>query len=208
MSDDFLSKASAAWRGEPADVTAVQLRLRRRRWTAHVVLAIEIIGSAIAFAVGLFFFVMASRTHELLYTLSALALIVAMPLAMTATVLARQPSLKWEDETPRSVVVTALRRAEASLKAIRIGRWGVVVVGAFVLMLWLAQVIGSVRAAGFLCIYTAASFVVCAPYLLYLHRRHRGAGGERAACLRLLGELEQADVTSEGAPQGHERDSR
>ncbi len=197
MSDDFFSEAKAAWRGEPAEVTAVQLRLRRRRWTAHIVLAIELIGSGFAFAVGLFFIAMAFRTHALLYTVSALALLVSMPLAMTATVLARRPSLKWEDETPSSVVVTALRRAEASLKAIRIGRWGVVVVGAFVLMLWFAQAIGAVRSVGFLCVYTAASFVVCAPYLLYLHRRDRRAGGERAACLRLLGELEQADVVSE-----------
>ncbi len=197
MSDDFLLEAKAAWRREQPDVAAIRLRLRRTRWAAHAVLTIEAIGGLLGFAVGVYFFALASRTHELLYTLSALMMLVGMPLTMTASIRARRPSLRWEDETPRDVVVTALRRAEATLQSIRIGRWGVAAICVFVVALWLVQAGGAIRAAGFLRLYTAATIAICVPYWLYLRHRFGRASRERTSCLRLLAELEQADAASE-----------
>ena len=196
MSDDFLSQAQAAWRAEPVDIAAMHQRLRRTRWAAHAVLAAELIGGCVAFGVGLVFFAVALRAHDLLFPLSAVMLLAGMPLTMSAALRIRRPSLKWEDATPRDVVVTALRRVDATLQMVRVSRWGVGAIAAFVATLWLAQAIGAVNAAWFLRIYTLAALAICAPYWLYLRHRERRAGHERDVCMRLLAELEpdQADA--------------
>lgn len=189
MSDDFLRQARTAWQAEHTDVGEMLRKLRRKRWAVHRALTVEWIGGAAAFMVGVFFFAMSVWTHQLLFILSAVVLLVGMPLSMSANLQAHRTGLRWEDETPEGVVATVLRRAETSLKTIRIGRWGVLAIGAFVAVLWIAQAAGLIRAASFLKLYTAAAFITCAPYLLYLHRRERRALGERAACQRMLDEL-------------------
>jgi hypothetical protein len=196
MSDDFLRDAGRAWRSQP-DVTAMRLSLHRRRWTAHAVLALEMIGCAVGFGVGLVYFAIAVKTHQLLFILSAVAMLAGMPLTMVATVRARRSSLRWEDQTPRAVVVTGLRRAEAALRMIRVGRWGVVALGGFVALLWVAQAVGVLGAARFMVFYTTVTTAICAPYWLYLGYRDRRATRERLACVRLLEELDEADSGTE-----------
>ncbi len=189
MGDDFLHEAGLVWRAEPADIARMRLQLRGKRWAMHRALTVQLIGGCVAFLFGVFFFAMAVKTNQWLFTLSAIALLVGMPLSMSANLRAHRAGQRWEDETPEGVVLTTLARAETSLTTVRIGRWGVFAIGAFVALLWLGQATGTVKAAGFLALYTATAGIICVPYLLYLRRRERRAGQERAACRLLLDEL-------------------
>ena len=51
--------------------------------------------------------------------------------------LARRQSLAWEDETPESILRIGIRRADATLRAIQIGRWHLALIAGFVVVLWL-----------------------------------------------------------------------
>ena len=116
-------------------------RLQRARWTPHLVLGLEVLGCCLALGVGVWFaWVAAHQTeHKLLFTLSAAVLLIAAPVLGVATALARRPSLAWDDETPESILRIGIRRAEASLQAMRVGRWHVAIIAGFVALLWALQ---------------------------------------------------------------------
>lgn len=200
MSDDFLSDARTAWRAEQPDIAPIRLRLRRRQRALQLHLALELIGGSLGFLIGLLFFALAVRTHELLFVLSAIALLVAMPLTMTANVEALRPRFRWEDQTPEDVVAAARHFAEASLRTVRIGRWGVLVIAGFVVFLWLAQASGAVHATGFLTLYTVTALLTCTPYLLILRRRHRRAIRECLACDAVAAELGCVNIEPRSDP--------
>jgi len=111
-----------------------------------------------------------------------------MPFFAVMSFIARRDSLHWEDETPDEVLRTSLARAEASLRAIRIGHLGVAVIVGFVAILWFAQAAGILRAFGFMQVYSLTAAGVCAPYLVYLNLRKRQVSRERAACHQLISE--------------------
>lgn len=186
MTDDFLRDAQERWRGHNSDYETVRRRLRRTRWAPHALLGLEFLGAAAAFAVGLWFLATALTTRDPLFGLSALVMLGALPALTMVSFWARRGTLRWEVETPEGVVRHGLRRAEASLQAIRVGYWGATLVAGFVLVLWLAELAGAIHARDFLILYTAVSAAICGPYLLYLGWRRRHVLRERAACLRLL----------------------
>jgi hypothetical protein len=200
MTDDFMRDAQAAWRHTPADIPAMRQLLHKKRWTPHMVLAIEVIAGLAGFAMGLVFFALALETRALPFILAAIVMLAGMPLATGASIRARRDSLRWEGDTPRGVVVTATRRAEAALRAVTLGRLAVAIIAAFVALLWLLQWAGAMHEARFLHIYTATCSVMCAPLLVYLRYRERRMRGERAACLGLLSELDRAETSSKPAP--------
>lgn len=196
MTDDFLRDAQAQWRATPGQVTVLHARLRRTRWVPHLLLSIEVAGALVAFLVGLFYVAEALRTREFLFILSAVALLSGMPLAIDASIRIRRDSLRWEEETPDSIVSTALRRAEASLKIVRLGRLGIAAIVGFTLLLWLAQAIGLVNPPEFLLIYTGGAGVVCLLYHWHLRRHERKMRDEQVSCQRLLAELEVVEAPS------------
>jgi uncharacterized membrane protein len=200
MTDDFMRDAQAAWRHTPADIPAMRQVMRKRRWTPHMVLAIEVIAGVFGFAMGLVFFALALETRAIPFILAAIVMLAGMPLATGASIRARRDSLRWEDDTPRGVVVTAARRAEAALRAVTLGRLAVAIIATFVALLWLVQWAGAMHEARFLHIYTAICVVICAPLLVYLHYRERRMRGEQAACLGLLRELDRAAPSPKPTP--------
>ena len=195
--DDFLRTAQSDWRDQPVELIRIRGLLRRRRWAPHLMLGLEILGGLAGFAVGLWFLWMVLTAGGLLYVLSAVVMLAAMPVSIVVSVIARRDALHWEDETPEGVLRACLVRAEASLRAIRIGQFGVAVVGAFVAVLWVAQASGLVRALDFLVIYSLASAGICLPYFLYLWWRTQQIRREQAACTRLMSDLSGADNPTE-----------
>ena len=189
MADEDLLTLRAEWRRQDAAFADVYARLRRQRWQPHVTLVLEIAGTALAVAIGLWFALMAVKLSSLLFGLAAAVMLIAMPAFAVGTVLARKDSLRWEDETPEGVLAVALRRADASLRAIRVGRWQVAIIAGFVATLWVTQVIGLIDARGFLVFYSAVSAATVIPYVIWLGRRETRVRGERAACGKLLEDL-------------------
>jgi hypothetical protein len=191
MSDDFIRSLKSDWQSQDFDSGKVLQRLRRNRWVPHVVLGAEILVCAGTFLVGLWFAWVAvhEERHALLYALSAGVLLLAAPALCIASVMARGPSLAWDVETPESLLNVAMRRAESSLRAIRIGRWHVAIIAVFVVTLWALTALGLIQAIDFLLLYTTICAAVSLVAWLWMAWREKRARGELAACARLLATL-------------------
>jgi hypothetical protein len=191
MNDDFIHRLRGEWQSQDHDVTSALQRLRRKRWTPHLVLGLEILSCAVAWSVGVWFAWVAAHNeeHRALFALSAAVLLTTAPALGVATVLARRHGLAWDAESPESLLRVGVRRVEASLKAIRVAYWHIAIVTAFVAVLWIAQAAGFVRAIRFLVFYTAVCAVVCLASWGWMLRRRKQLRDEHAAYLRLLAKL-------------------
>jgi hypothetical protein len=98
---------------------------------------------------------------------------------------ARQGSLKWEDETPESVLQVGLRRADASLRANRIGRWNVLVLAALVVVFLAMWALSGVPTS-IIAINTIIYAGLLAAAWLWLDVRRAHVRGELETCLKLL----------------------
>jgi hypothetical protein len=193
MSDEFLDELQSSWRGQEVALDEALSRLRRQRWRPHLALGFELLATAVTMAVGVWFASLAIPSGSLLYGVSAAVLLIASPALAIAAWLARRTSLRWEEETPESLLVAGLRRAEASLKVMRLGRVHLALIAAFVVGLWGLELGGLISARGFLVIYTAVCATAVALYLPWLAWREKRVGQERATCQRLLADLREGD---------------
>jgi drug/metabolite transporter (DMT)-like permease len=191
MSDDLIRSLQRDWQSQEFDADQVLSRLRRARWIPHLVLALEVLGCCITLGVGIWFAWIAGHQpeHRLLFTLSATVLLIAAPVLGVATAMARRASLAWDDETSESILRIGIRRADASLRAIRVGRWHVAIVAAFVAVLWTLQLLHFIDAVEFLLFYTAVCLAASLGAWTWMARRTRTVRAERDACIRLLAAL-------------------
>jgi hypothetical protein len=146
----------------------------------------------VALCVGLWFAWVAvnNAEHRLLFALSAAILLIAVPVLGVATAMMRRSSLAWDDETPETILRIGIRRAEASLQVMRVGRWHIAIIAGFVAVLWLLQLLGLIDALGFLIFYTAVCAIVSLGSWIWMAWRIKAVSAERDACRRLLTLLE------------------
>jgi hypothetical protein len=191
MTDELIRSLQREWQSQDYDASHVLRRLRRARWTPHLVFALEVIGCCLALGVGVWFAWMATHQseHQLLLALSAAVLLVSVPVLGIATALARRPSLAWDDETPESILRIGILRADASLRAMRVGRWQIAVVAGFVVLLGALQAVKLIDALEFLALYASVCFVVSLGSWMWMAWRSRTVRAEREACVRLLATL-------------------
>lgn len=189
--DDLISSLQRDWQLQQYDAGHVIRRLRRARWMPHLALGFEVLGCFVALGVGVWFaWVAANQSgHQLLYGLSAAILLITAPLLGVATALARRPSLAWEEETPESILRMGIRRAEASLRAMQVGRWHIAIVAFFVALLWALQLLQLIDAREFLVFYSAVCLVVSTGSWIWMAWRSRSVRAERDECERLLASL-------------------
>ena len=192
MNDDFIRSLKSDWQSQEIDAGKVLRRLRRNRWVPHLVLGAEVLVLALSFLVGLWFAWVAAHQeqHKLLFALSAGAMLLTAPALCVASVMARSRSLAWDVETPESLLGVCMRRAESSLRAIRIGRWHIAIIAVFVMMLWILEAFGFIDAIDFLTIYTAVCLALSVVSWLWMVWRERRVRSEHAACARLLEALQ------------------
>jgi hypothetical protein len=198
MTDDFMRSLQHDWQSQDDGAARVLRRLRRNRWTPHVVLAFEILGCIGALLVGLWFAWTAvhSEDQQLLLALSAGVLLIAAPALCVASVRARRAALAWDSATPDALLRIGIRRAEASLRAVRIGRWHLAILAVFVAMLWVAEALHLIDAVGFLTLYSAVSLAASLLAWLWMSWREKRVRNERAACVRLLAIMQAGDDDS------------
>lgn len=203
MTDDFIHELRGAWQSQDHDVAGALQRLRRNRWTPHLVLAVELTACVLAFSAGAWFAWMALRSqeHRLLFALSAAVVLITAPALGVASVVARRRSLAWDAEGPESILRVGVRRVEASLRAVRIGYWHVAVVTIFVGALWIAQTLGLIRAIEFLVLYTVVSAIVCVASWIWMVRRTKQLCAERAAYAALLAKLQADEQDDYDSPE-------
>lgn len=197
MADEFLRQLRADWHRQDAGFADVYARLRRTRWRPHWALAVQLSSAGVALGFGVWFARLAFDTRSLLFAMSAAAMLLTAPAHAIAAIIVRKDSLRWEDETPAGVLRAGLRRAEAAMRAIRVGRWHVVMILVFVAALWITEAAGLIRARWFLVLYTAMCAASVLPYALWLRWRARRAAAERAICRRLLDDLQAEAPTGD-----------
>ena len=200
MTDDFIRGLQGDWRSQQHGTAEVLHRLRRHRWTPHLVLGGELLACAFAFLVGLWFAWVALHEgpQRLLFALSATILLLSAPALGVAGIWARRASLAWDAETPESLLKVGMRRADSRLRAIRVGRWHIAVIAMFLIALWVIEASGHLHAIDFLTLYTAVCVVISAAGWFLMQRWETRARGEHAACVRLLAEL-KVDGVDDGA---------
>jgi hypothetical protein len=188
MTDELIRSLQRDWQSQEYDVSRVVRRLRRARWTPHLVFVLEVLGCCLALGVGVWFAWVAAHQseHKLLLALSAAVLLIAVPVLGVATARARRPSLAWDDETPESILRIGIRRADASLLSMRVARWHVAVVTGFVVLLWALQLLKLIDALEFLVLYSSVCLAVSLGSLIWMAWRSRIIRAEREACVRLL----------------------
>ena len=192
MNDDFIRDLRSDWQSQDQDAASALQRLRRNRWAPHFALAAEMSACALAWLAGLWFAWMAvhDEEHTILFALSAAVVLITAPALGVASLAARRHSFAWDAESPESLLRVGVRRAEASLRAIRIGHWHIGVVAVFVATLWIAEALGLIHAVRFLVVYSAVCVVVCMASWLWMMRRTKQVRGEHAAYLSLLAKLQ------------------
>jgi hypothetical protein len=192
MDDEFTRELKSAWQLQDHDPAEVLQRLKRTRWRPHMALAAELLGCALALLAGIWFAWIASQDgpHRLLFGVSAAVMLVTVPLLTFASMLARRRGLAWDDETPAMLLRIGIRRAEASLQAMRLWRWHVWVIGAFLTVLWALQWLGLVRAFDFLLLYTGVCLAITVATWLWMKWREKRIRCERDACARVLAAIQ------------------
>src|SRR5688500_2922310 len=200
MNDDFIRSLKSDWQSQDIDAGKVLRRLRRNRWVPHLVLGAEVLVLTLSFLVGLWFAWAAAHheQHNLLFAVSAGVLLLTAPALGVASVKARRSSLAWDVETPVSLLSVGIRRAESSLRAIRIGRWHIAIIAVFVMTLWILEASGVIQAIDFLTIYTVICVALSVVSWLWMAWRERRVRSEHAACARLI---EAFQVDSERNPE-------
>jgi hypothetical protein len=191
MSDDFIGSLKADWDGAGAE--AELIRLRRRRWTPHAWLAADALGAATMIVFGFIYAALAVRYRDLLFALSAIAMLpVGLPLATTAVV-TRWRALAWEGETAEGVLRSSLRRLEATRKALRLGRVGAIVLLATAVIVWAGALVDLVREPrGVLAIITGTWVLAGVSGLGWNRWRLARVGREIAGCETLLRQFEMS----------------
>src|SRR5262245_5122626 len=136
MSDEFLLAARSDWAGQPVAIGRMRERLRRTRWLPHALLWAELAVALLGVGVGRWFASVALETGRLVFAVSAVTMLGTLPVAGVIAFLVRRGALRWEDETPESVLRLSIRRAGAALAALRLGWWSIGLMAGFLALLW------------------------------------------------------------------------
>src|SRR5258708_18034814 len=120
MIDDPLAELGADWNRQHADIAAIAGNARRWRRRASLLIVADILAGSLALGAGILFAVIAWRTHDWLFGLSAATLLFACPPCAISLIRARRSSLSWKDKTPEGTLHYALGRALAVDKILTI----------------------------------------------------------------------------------------
>jgi hypothetical protein len=190
MADDFIDSLKRDWEGQAVEATLA--RLRRRRWLPPVLMSLDVLGAAVMAVAGAGFAMVALRLGDLLFGLSAVAmLLVGLPLVLAA-VRVRWRSLAWHGETAEGVLTCTLRRLRATERSLRLGRGGACVLFALAAVVLASRLAGLVHEPwSILLIITAAWTFSGLLMFAWVGWRLGRTARERAGCEALLGQFKE-----------------
>ncbi len=192
MADDFIEGLKGDWTGGGAEAEVV--RLRRRRWIPHALLAADLAGAVTMAVFGTIYAVLAVRYRDLLFGLSAIAMLpVGVPL-IAGGMRTRWRALAWQDETSEGVLRSSLQRLKATRRVLDLARWASAVLFALAALVWLASLAGWLREPRPLLLLIVATWVLAGVLsLAWVGWRQKGVGRQVAGCETLLRQFQESD---------------
>ncbi len=191
MSDDFIGSLKADWDRQGAE--AVVVRLRRRRWAPHALMAADATGALVMLGIGLAYSALALRSGNLLFAVSGVAMLpVGLPLIL-AGIWLRWRELAWEGETAEGVLRSTLRRLHATRQVLKLGRAAAYVLFALAAVVWLCALAGLVREPrAVLGLITGAWIATGLGALVWIGWRLVRTAREMQGCVALLRQFEES----------------
>lgn len=136
MSDDIVSKLREDWNRQPLAIDKLAKGLQRRRRLARLSLAKDAIAMAVAVVAGIWFAIIAIDRESLVFGLSGLFILVAVPLTKMARIRAQAAAPDWRGDTAEDILRKALNRERTTVKLLRIRSWESVALIGFAALLW------------------------------------------------------------------------
>lgn len=192
MIDHPLAELRADWNRQHADIAAIAGSALRWRRRASLLIVADVLAGSLALGAGILFAVIAWRTHDWLFGLAAVTLLVACPPCAISLIRARRSSLNWEDHTPEGTLRYALRRSVAVEKILTIQRWNGIALLCFVAAVWLCIWGGLISRHYPLMIMSGIWIAAAVAALLWAKSRTARNVFEKEQCQRFLAKFQEA----------------
>jgi hypothetical protein len=192
MTDDSLTELRADWHRQHTDVAAVADASRRWRRRAHLLIVFDVVAASLALGVGIAFIIVAWRTHDWLFGLSAVTLLSVCPPCAISLIRARRLSANWNDKTPEGTLRYALARTLAIGKTLKIEFWNGIALLCFVASVWLCVWAGLISRRYPLALMSGIWIIAAVSALLWAKWRAARNELERQQCERLLAKFQEA----------------
>jgi hypothetical protein len=200
MIDDPLAELRADWNRQHADIAAMASNARRWRRRASLLIVADILSGTLALGAGILFAVIAWKTHDWLFGLSAVTLLFACPPCAISIIRTRRSSLSWKDKTPEGTLRYALRRTLAIDKILTIQFWNGIALLCFVAAVWLCVWAGLISRRYPLILMSGIWIAAALVALLWARWRTARNGVEKEQCRRLLTKFQEAKHLESNQP--------
>jgi amino acid transporter len=191
MTDDPLPQLRADWCRQNIGVVAAKSRRWRQR--AKLLIVLDVVAAVIALCVGMVFSIVAWETHDWLFGLSAVTLLLVCPPYAISLIRARRLNLNWEDQTPEGTLQHALKRTQAVNRILKIQFWNGIVLLCFVASIWICVWVGLISPQYPLVLMSGTWIVASVAALLWVKWRASRNAVERRQCEQLLSRFQEAE---------------
>ena len=192
MTDDPLAELRADWHRQLVDVVAIADKSRRWRRRARLLTVADVVAALLALGTGIVFTILAWRTHDWLFGLSAVTLLFVCPPFAISLIRARRLSVDWKDRTPEGTLQYALERTLAMNKILRIEFWNGIALLCFVASVWICVWAGLISRHYPLLLMSGIWMATAIAALLWAKWRRARNALEREQCERLLAKYQEA----------------
>jgi len=200
MIDDPIAELRADWNRQQADIAAISGNAIRWGRRTSLLIVADILAGSLALGAGILFAVIAWKTHDWLFGLSAITLLFACPPCAISLISARRSSLSWEDKTPEGTLRYALRRALAVDKILTIQFWNGIALLCFVAAVWLCFWGGLISRRYPLMLMSGIWIAAAVAALLWAKWRMASNTQEKKRCRQLLDNFREASHLETSQP--------
>lgn len=188
MTDDDLKQWAAQWRRSDTRDVEMLSRIRATRRRDMVLTALEGALYALALAAGIF---IAANAQTALEWVSAITLIVVMPTSFVLLIRIRRPTWGAPGTGPEATARYALKRIQATLKAVDLFEWSARLLTLFVLVLWGLALSGADERFDFVLLYTAVAVPAIVGAIMWARWRRKRLAAQEERCLAIIAEFEE-----------------
>jgi hypothetical protein len=192
MTNDPMTEFRADWQRQHVDVVAIAENSRRWRRRTRLLIVADVVAALIALGAGVLFTRIAWKTHDWLFGLSALTLLLVCPAFAISLIRTRRLSVDWKDATPEATLRHGLARTAAVTRILKIEFWNGIALLCFVALVWICVWAGLISRHYPLVLMSGIWIATAIAALLWVKWRAPRNAIEREQCERLLAKFQEA----------------